>query len=225
LGGLGGWPMFFLRKRTPVDTLISGYRRFRRTRYLAYRRLYQRLAEKGQHPNVLMIACSDSRVSPTTVFSADPGQIFVARNIASIVPPYDPDAKPRSVGAALEYAVKVLKVHDIVVLGHARCGGVQALLTNGKGLPPNDYLKPWVEIAAPARELCPTNMEHMGDQERGQCGERAVIQLSIKNMQGYPWIKDQLDKGTLRLHGFHFDFFDGRLSRLDAGEGRFDMVR
>jgi carbonic anhydrase len=217
--------MFFLRPKTPVDNLISGYRRFRRSRYLAYRRLYQRLAEKGQQPRVFMLACSDSRVSPTTVFSADPGQIFVARNIASIVPPYDPDAKPRSVGAALEYAVKVLKVNDIVVLGHARCGGVQALLTNGKGLPPNDYLKPWVEVAAPARDLCPANMDHMDEHERGLCGEQAVIQLSIKNMHGYPWVKEQLDKETLRLHGFHFDIFNGRLSQLNNQEGKFAQVR
>jgi carbonic anhydrase len=215
----------FFRQRTPVDSLILGYRRFRRSRYLAYRRLYQRLAEKGQHPNILMLACSDSRVSPTTVFSADPGQIFVARNIASIVPPYDPDSKPRSVGAALEYAVKVLKVPDIVILGHARCGGVHALLTNGAGLPPNDYLKPWVEIAAPARDLCPANMDSMSDQERGLCGEQAVIQLSIKNMHGYPWIKEQIDKGALRLHGFHFDIFNGRLSQLNAEEARFSIVR
>jgi carbonic anhydrase len=215
--------MFFGPKK-PVDKLLAGYRSFRRTRFLRYRRLYQRLADKGQRPGVMLVACSDSRVSPTTVFSADPGDIFVARNIASIIPPFDPDSKPRSVGAALEYAVKVLKVSDIVVLGHGRCGGVHALLTKGEGLPPNDYLAPWVEIAAPARDLCPPNMDKMSHEERGLCGEQAVIQLSIKNMGSYPWIRERLDNGSLQLHGFHFDLFNGKMSRFNSERGSFGSV-
>lgn len=217
--------MFFKRSRAPVDQLVEGYRKFRRSRFRSYRKLYETLAQKGQKPGVLMIACSDSRVSPTTIFSADPGQIFVARNIASIVPPYDPDSKPRSVGAALEYAIKVLKVGDIIVLGHARCGGVHALLTNGEGLPPNDYLKPWVEVAAPARALCPTGMDKMHEHERGLCGEQAVVQLSINNMSNYPWVRERLDAGDLKIHGFHFDLFNGQLARLDPAKGKFEQVR
>lgn len=217
--------MLFKRERSPVDELVDGYRKFRRTSYRSYRKLYETLAQKGQKPGVLMIACSDSRASPTTIFSADPGQIFVARNIASIVPPYDPDSKPRSVGAALEYAVKVLKVGDIIVLGHARCGGVHALLTEGEGLPPNDYLKPWVEVAAPARGLCPANMDKMQERERGLCGEQAVIQLSINNMGNYPWVRDRLSAGDLNIHGFHFDIFDGQLTRLNPEKGKFEAVR
>jgi carbonic anhydrase len=217
--------MRFFRSATPAEKLISGYRRFRREFFRRERNTYRRLALKGQRPRAMILACSDSRVSPTTIFTAHPGDVFIARNIANIAPPYDPDAKPRSVGAALEYAVKVLKVSDIVVLGHARCGGVQALLSNGKGLPASDYLLPWVEVAAPARDLCPTNLDSMSEVDRALCCEQAVIQVSLNNMIGYPWIGERLRRDELRLHGWHFDILHGALSRFDRETSSFVTVQ
>jgi carbonic anhydrase len=159
------------------------------------------------------------------VFDTAPGSIFVARNIANIVPPYDPDGGPRSIGAAAEYAVKVLNVSDIIIKGHARCGGVQALINNGEGLPKNDYLKPWVEVAAPARKLLPPDFETMGATEKRRVSEQAVIQNSIFNLSGYPWVRERLDAGTLRIHGWHFDFEHGKLTRLDHESGAWVEVK
>lgn len=209
----------------PIDRLIEGYREFHRTTFARRRRQYERLAERGQKPKILIISCSDSRVSPSVVFNTPPGAIFVARNIANIVPPHNPDGGTRSIGAAVEYAVKVLNVTDIVVKGHARCGGVHALIENGNGLPENDYLKPWVEVAAPARKLLPPNFDELGEAEKRRVSEHAVIQNSIMNLSGYPWVRERMENGRLKIHGMHFDFEDGRLTRLDHESGEWVDVK
>lgn len=216
--------MLLWGKAKPVDKLVDGYRKFRRTTFARERSRYERLAEKGQKPKILIIACSDSRVSPSVIFNTPPGAIFVARNIANIVPPHDPDGRPRSIGAAVEYAIKVLNVSDIVVKGHARCGGVHALVNRGEGLPETDYLKPWVEVAAPARALLPTNFASLGDNEKRRASEFAVIQNSVMNLSGYPWVRSRLEAGTLKLHGWHFDMHDGKLTRLDHESGEWVVV-
>lgn len=217
--------MAFWTKQKPVDHLIDGYRKFKRTTFHRDQKLYRQLAEKGQKPKILVIACSDSRVSPNAIFGVQPGDIFVARNIANIVPPHDPDGRPRSIGAAVEYAVKVLGVSDIVIKGHARCGGVAALVNNGEGLPPTDYLKAWVEVAAPARKLLPPNFASLPPDEKRRLSEYAVIQNSIMNLSGFPWVRERMEKGTLRIHGWHFDIQDGKLSRLDHESGEWVDVK
>lgn len=209
----------------PTRKLLKGYRRFKRTRFARERRLYERLADKGQHPKILLIGCSDSRVSPSVVLGAEPGDIFVARNIANIVPPHDPGATPRSIAAAVEYAVKVLKVSDIVVKGHARCGGVAALVDGGSHLPPNDYLKPWVELAAPSRTFYPPGFDDMSQEEQRLASEQANIHNSIANLAGYPWVRQRLEAGTLRLHGWHFDMRSGLLTVLDHDRGEWLPVK
>jgi len=214
----------FWSKPKPIDRLIGGYRKFRRTTFTRERNRYARLAEKGQHPKILIIACSDSRVSPSIIFDTPPGAIFVARNIANIVPPHDPDGKPRSIGAAVEYAVKVLNITDIVVKGHARCGGVQALITRGEGLPATDYLKPWVEVAAPALSLLPSNFEALSADDKQRAAEQAVVQNSIMNLSGFPWVRERLDSGTLKIHGWHFDMHDGKLMQLDHESGEWVVL-
>jgi carbonic anhydrase len=216
--------MLFWGKAKPIDKLIDGYRRFRRTTFARERSRYERLAAKGQKPKVLIISCSDSRVSPSIVFNTPPGAIFVARNIANIVPPHDPNGVPRSIGAAVEYAVKVLNVSDIVIKGHARCGGVAALVDGGAHLPENDYLKSWVAVAAPARKLFPPNFDSLGEAEKRRASEHAVIQNSIMNLSGYPWVRERLDAGTLKIHGWHFDFENGKLTRLDHESGEWVTV-
>lgn len=217
--------MLFWGKAKPVDKLIDGYRKFRRTTFARERSRYERLAEKGQKPKILIIACSDSRVSPSVVFNTPPGAIFVARNIANIVPPHAPDGKtPRSIGAAVEYAIKVLNISDIIIKGHAHCGGVRALVNHGEGLPETDYLKAWVEVAAPARALLPTNFDTLDDSGKRRASEFAVIQNSIMNLSGYPWVRERLENGTLKLHGWHFDIHDGKLTRLDHESGEWVVV-
>ena len=210
--------MVFWRKTVGTDKLVEGFRKFKRTTFRRERGKYRRLAQ-GQTPKVLVIGCSDSRVSPSVVFGTQPGDIFVARNIANIVPPHDPDGRPRSIGAVVEYAVKVLKVTDIVVKGHARCGGVAALVSRAAGLPPTDYLKPWVEVAEPARKLFPPDFDELSPDEQRLVSEQAVIQNSMMNLSGFPWVRERMDTGELRIHGWHFDFEHGVLTRYDAESG------
>jgi carbonic anhydrase len=217
--------MGWFRKETGVERLVAGYREFRRTTFPRERRRYQNLTVNGQRPKVMLIGCSDSRVSPTTILSAPPGEIFIARNIANIVPPYDPDSKPRSIGAAVEYAIKVLNVSDIIIKGHARCGGVAALVSRGEGLPATDYLKPWVEVADPARALLPANFDSLDPDEKRTASERAVIQNSILNLSAYPWVRDRLEAGTLKIHGWHFDILEGLLHVLDHESGEWRPLK
>jgi carbonic anhydrase len=207
--------MACIEPRASVSRLLAGHRKFLSGRYVKERRLYRRLALEGQRPEVMVIACADSRLSPTTIFDAGPGELFIARNVANIAPPYAPDRAPRSIGAAVEFAVKILGVSDIVVLGHAGCGGVQALVTGGCDLPTSDCLQTWVEIAAPARDRLPPESAPLSAGERSRLAEQAVIRLSVENLLGYPWVRDGVEAGRLAVHGWHFDILDGALTLLD----------
>lgn len=200
-----------------TDKLIEGYRTFRKTTYTDAKPIYEGLAATGQQPKILVIGCSDSRVSSSVVLGTKPGEIFQARNIANIVPAYTKDPGPRSIGAVVEYAVKILKVTDIIVKGHARCGGVEALVNRASNLPPTEYLKPWVEVAAPARALFPKDFDQLPPDEQRLQSELAVVHNSINNLMTYPWVKASVDAGELQLHGWHFDFETGKLRRYDAG--------
>ena len=217
--------MWFSKQRKPIEKLVDGYKKFQRTTYVKERQRYRRLIERGQRPKIMIIACSDSRVSPTTIFEAPPGSLFIARNVANIVPPHDTNGVPRSIGAAVEYAVKVLNVTDIVVKGHARCGGVAALVNHEKGIPHSDYIKSWVEVAAPARALFPANFDSLSDEEKGRVAEQAVIQNSVMNLSGFPWVRERLESGALAVHGWHFDILHGQLTRLDHESGEWGPVR
>ena len=199
-----------------TDKLLDGYRAFKNSTYKEIKHVYEELAVSGQQPKVLVIGCSDSRVSPSVVLGAQPGDVFQARNIANIVPAYTTNPGPRSIGAVVEYAVKVLKVSDIVINGHARCGGVEALVNRAANLPETEYLKPWVEVAEPARALFPKNFDTLPPEEQRLEAELAVIHNSINNLMTYPWVKDGVNAGELRLHGWHFDFEKGVLRQYHA---------
>lgn len=215
---------FRARPKSPTEELLDGYRRFKKSVYPKERRLFAELTARGQNPKIMIISCSDSRVSPTSILSLLPGQAFIARNIANIVPPYDPNPGPRSIGAAAEYAIKVLGVEQIVVKGHARCGGVAALLDGGRRLPPTDYIRAWVEVAAPAKHLLPPDFERLSPDDQRLAAEHSVIQNSIMNLSGSPWVRERLDDGRIQLHGWHFDIHDGTLTVLDHESGEFRNV-
>ena len=178
-----------------MDRLLEGYRRFRAEVWPRERERFEQLAE-GQKPETLVIACSDSRVDPAMVFGAAPGELFVVRNVA-----------------ALEFGVRVLGVRQIVVMGHARCGGVQALLL-GAPKEARDFVEPWMSIAEPALWRAEPRREEGTAQERG---EKDVIRLSLDNLLTFPWIADRVAAGSLRLVGARFDIAPGVLSQ--AGEG------
>jgi carbonic anhydrase len=190
-----------------VDRLLEGYRRFRTETWPVQRARYEALAKWGQSPETLIVACSDSRVDPQTVFSAVPGEIFVIRNVAALVPVYQPDARYHGTSAALEFGVRVLKVARIVVLGHAQCGGVRAMI---EGAPPeaHDFVQPWVSMAKPALHDVPPGPDILTR------AETEVVRLSLANLLTFPWIRQAVTDGTLELHGFRFDIHTGVLDRL-----------
>jgi carbonic anhydrase len=191
-----------------MERLLAGYRRFRSEVWPIERTRYETLAARGQRPETLVIACSDSRVDPQTVFGAGPGELFVARNVAGLVPPYEPDARYHGTSAALEYGVRILKVARIVLLGHALCGGVRAMVERAP-LRKTDFVSAWMKIAEPALLL------KDGEGREDLCShEQEVVRLSLANLLTFPWIREAVTAGRLSLHGFRFDIRTGALTML-----------
>jgi carbonic anhydrase len=195
-----------------VENLIDGYRKFRTEVWPEARARYEALAAEGQRPETLVVACSDSRVDPATVFGAGPGQLFVVRNVAGLVPPYSPDAGYHGTSAALEFGVRVLKVSRIVVLGHAQCGGVQAMV-EGAPREAQDFVAPWMAIAEPILANIPDNLPEGG--LLFHC-EKEVVRLSLANLLTFPWIAQAVAAGRLELSGFRFGIRSGELMRLEG---------
>jgi carbonic anhydrase len=205
-----------------VQRLIEGFRRFRETYYREHRAVFDALAAHGQWPRAMVIGCADSRVDPQLIFGAAPGDVFVVRNVANLVPPYKPNADYHGTSAALEFAVNGLQVEHIVVLGHARCGGVGALL---RGPAPDaggdDFIGAWMSIAAPARERA---LAAGGPAEAVQRAcEHEAIRVSLGNLMTFPWVRGRVERGALALHGWYFDLEAGDLLRLGAG-GAFESA-
>jgi carbonic anhydrase len=192
-----------------MDNLIAGYRRFRAGTWPAERNRFEELSRLGQRPRALVIACSDSRTDPQMVFNAAPGELFVVRNVANLAPPYGPDDQPHGVSSAIEFAVRALRVREIVIMGHAMCGGIQALL-NGAPAEVSDFVGQWVRIAEPARARA---MTAPAEQRQDIC-EHEAVRLSLQNLMTFPWIKSAVDAGELRLTGCFFDIRSGVLERL-----------
>jgi carbonic anhydrase len=195
-----------------MDRLIEGYRRFRAETWPAERARYETLAAEGQRPETLVVACSDSRVDPQTVFGARPGELFIVRNVAGLVPPYQVDGHYHGTSAALEFAVRVLKVAHVVVLGHAQCGGVRAMV---EGMPDEarDFVEPWMAIAGPVLRELPGRLD--ADDRLDAC-ETEVVRLSLANLQSFPWIAEAVATRRLQLHGFRFAIRTGVLEKLEG---------
>lgn len=193
-----------------MNRLIEGYRRFRAGTWPIERARYQALSLAGQRPETLVIACSDSRVDPATVFGAGPGELFVVRNVAGLVPPYQPDSRYHGTSAAIEYGVRVLKVRQIVVLGHAQCGGVQAMV-EGAPVQGLDFVEQWIAIAQPVLGPEPPGLDRV---ERLTHYETQVVRLSLQNLRSFPWIAEPEAAGTLALHGMRFGIESGQLMEL-----------
>ncbi len=208
-----------------VPELIDGYRRFLATRYPGEAALYRSLAETGQAPKAMVIACCDSRVDPAAIFSAAPGQLFIVRNVANLVPPFEPHGDYHGTSAALEFAVTGLEVETILVMGHARCGGVRAFLEglHDHGTKPG-FIGRWMSLLKPARAEALRDAADNTIEARQQALEQASIRHSLENLRTFPFIKERLDSGRLRLRGAYFDIADGRLQALDPVSGGFAAV-
>ncbi len=203
------------------DYLLNGYRNFMSGRYAGERDRYRVLADTGQRPQTLFIACCDSRSAPETIFDCGPGELFVVRNVANMVPPFEPDGQYHATSAAIEYAVQVLKVKDIVVMGHGRCGGIQAALDpNFESLSPGDFIGKWMNLVKSAAEQIQSN-DVMTSGERQTALERVSIRNSIHNLRGFPFVKAQETAGKVKLHGAWFDISTGELWVMDSKTGDF----
>ncbi len=202
-----------------MKRLLNGYRAFKATRWPQERAHYAELA-KGQRPEILVIACSDSRADPATIFHARPGELFVVRNVAAIVPPYETDTSHHGTSAAIAFAVLQLKVSGILVLGHAQCGGIAVALDGAlaAGIP---FLSSWIELLEPAL----AHSAHLHDsEERHVAMERDCIRLSLDRLMTFPFIAERVRAGTLALDGARFGIADGKLEILDRTSDTFVAV-
>ena len=197
-------------------SLVDSFRRFRSTRFPVEHERYQRLAEEGQRPATMVVACSDSRSSPETIFDARPGELFVVRNVAALVPVYAPDTGSHGASAALEFAVLALGVGSIVVMGHGRCGGVAAAFDDAAPLTATDFIGTWV---AGLRDLGADMDPAVGaDPElRRRELERRTVEQSVVNLRTFPWIRSREETGLLALSGCWFDIGLGELWALADG--------
>jgi carbonic anhydrase len=200
-----------------LDSLIDGYRRFRARRWPAERQLYESLAE-NQKPKTFVISCCDSRVDPATIFNARPGELFVARNVANLVPPFEQSGSYHGTSAAIEFAVTAVQVERILVLGHARCGGVAAALSKSD-LTPGSFLSEWIKLLDTALVRCENITE-----DRHTEVERESVRLSLERLRAFPFVAEAIRTRGLQLQGAHFGIIDGKLEWLDPVSGRFEVV-
>ena len=205
-------------------TLLDGYRAFRTQRLPTEQSRYRELSERGQSPEVMVIGCCDSRVSPEVIFDAKPGELFVVRNIANLVPVYAPDGGAHGVSAALEFAVQVLGVKHIVVLGHAQCGGIRAFIDKIAPLSPGDFIGRWMSMFVKPGEIV-EQRQHETMQDFATRIEKAAVLRSLENLMTFPYVQILVECGKLKLHGAYFGVAEGSLFVLDKTTKEFRSVK
>jgi carbonic anhydrase len=208
-----------------MKQLIEGYRRFRENRWAHERERWAELAE-GQNPQVMILACADSRSDPAEIFDARPGEMFVARNIAALSPPYETSTGYHGVSAALEFAVTQLEVGEILVMGHGMCGGCAAALTGSFDAVPSGeghFIGDWVRMLSGARDQVRARHSEL-DRAAFLDMEQEAVKVSLANLRTFPWIAEREADGRLKLHGGHFSISEGRLYLLDEAKDSFRSV-
>ena len=204
-----------------ISKFIEGFERFQQKYFGGDKALFNEL-KTGQRPSALVIACSDSRVDPALLTEASPGDLFVVRNIANLVQPYDTQGNYPGFRAALEFAVTQLNVSHIIVLGHANCGGIKALMAGADAQ--GEFIGKWVSIANKAKERVLSEFPDAPAIKQQKACEQASILVSLENLMTYPWIRDRANSGSLILHGWYFDLEAGRLMIYDADSGHFEAL-
>jgi len=203
--------------------LVDGYRAFLIGRLRHEQDRYRDLAKSGQSPEVMVIGCCDSRVSPEVIFDARPGELFVVRNVANIVPPYAPDQQAHGVSAALEFGVGALRIKHIVVLGHAQCGGIKAYAEDAEPLSPGDFIGNWMKLMAPAvKKAGPRGTLSPADYLTRL--EQANVVNSLDNLMTFPRLRKLIERGEVAVHGAYFGVANGQLSARDPTTGKFILV-
>ncbi|RCX31055.1 carbonic anhydrase [Thioalbus denitrificans] len=207
-----------------IDELLQGYGRFRAGYYPQKQELFDRLSREGQSPRVAMVACCDSRVDPAIILDCSPGEMFVIRNVANLVPPYEQAGTYHGTSAALEFAVLDLQVEHVVIMGHAYCGGIRSLITTepapGRQ---REFIGPWMDIARDACKVAFDRARADAAHPAREC-EQAGVRASLDNLRTFPWVRDREAEGRLQLHGWYFDLDQGELLALDAETDRFEVI-
>jgi len=200
--------------------LLEGYQSFSTQRLPTEQSRYRELSERGQSPEVMVIGCCDSRVSPEVIFDAGPGELFVVRNVANLVPVYERDGGAHGVSAALEYAVNVLRIKHLVVLGHAQCGGIRAFVDKAAPLSPGDFIGRWMAMFVKPGEVV-EQRTHETMQDFITRIEKAAVFRSLENLMTFPFVRNQVERGVLQLHGAYFGVAEGSLFVLDQDAKEF----
>jgi carbonic anhydrase len=204
------------------ENLTDRFRRFKHRHFEPNADQYEELAKYGQRPDTMVISCSDSRVDPETIFSAMPGELFVVRNVANLVPPYETGGKFHGVSTAIEYAVMNLRIKHLIVMGHSGCGGVRAALDQSAAIQTEAmFISRWMSMLDDARTRVVSAHQMAPQAEKQKLLEMEGIKTSISNLRTFPFLKDVEDKGRLSLHGAHFDIASGTLSVLNHSRGEF----
>jgi carbonic anhydrase len=204
--------------------LLEGYANFRSGRYSDEAGRYQKLGEGKQKPSVMVIACCDSRAAPETIFDAGPGEIFVVRNVANLVPPYTPDGGHHATSAAIEFAVLSLGVKSIVVMGHGRCGGIRAVVREGDPLSHTDFIGSWMRPIKDVARVVP-KPDGCNEDEHERLVERASVEHSLANLRTFPWVRIRENARELSLHGAWFDISLGELHAFEHATASWGAVR
>lgn len=208
-----------------IGTLLKGYKKFREHYYSDANVLFEDLVRRGQRPKILMIACSDSRVDPALVLNSQPGDLFMIRNVANLIPPYENDQAYHGTSAALEFGVCVLGIRHVILFGHTQCGGIQSLLESSpEKLKEKGFITKWMELARPAHQaVLDFHSSHSLEEKITLCGQYSLIN-SLKNLMTFPWINEKVQAGNLALHAWNFDLSRGSLEAFDPNENCFKEI-
>jgi len=193
------------------DKLLEGYKRFK-DGYFAQNKDKIRELAQHQKPSYVLITCCDARLEPSLIFDTEPGELFVIRNVANLVPPYEKEGSYHGTSAALQFAITVLEVPEIIVLGHSRCGGIRSLILDREKLVQDSFIARWMSIVAPVADLAdPDKLDDI--QTFNRC-EQAAVGYSLRNLMSYPWIAERVEAGTLKLAGWHYNIYTGALKKV-----------
>lgn len=209
----------------PIAKFTAGFRKFRDGRFQEQRAAYEALVDHGQHPMAAIVACSDSRVDPSMLLQADLGDLFVIRNVANLVPPYEQEGQYHGTSAALEFAVKFLEVGHVIVLGHAHCGGIRSLFADhAQKMEGNTFVTPWTNLVRSAHLRVEATMPDASDDEKARVCEQSAVLVSLENLMTFPTIRQSVGDGRLRLHGWYLDIRSCTLHIYNSDRQYFEPV-